>query len=220
MDVDGDGDADLLAGNKGLNHLFDVSPQQPVSIYSYDFDENGQAESIITHYLDGAPWPLPRKEILGQIVPSLNKKYLSFTDYGAASLDDLFERKKIDKADRYQVTETRSGVFFNENGSFSFSPFPDQLQTFPIYDFAYFDGMWVAAGNFTFNEVELGPQDGGRGVAFRFQETEPEILNHSLPFLTGEIRFLEAMPLGNKPILLIGTNNERLKAVAIQHERN
>ena len=57
-DFDGDGRDDLAAGNHGLNSRLHASPDQPLELYINDFDGNGKAEQLITHYAaDGRPYP-------------------------------------------------------------------------------------------------------------------------------------------------------------------
>ncbi|MEJ7830065.1 MAG: VCBS repeat-containing protein, partial [Segetibacter sp.] len=51
IDVDGDGDMDLIAGNVGLNNRLKPSEQQPVKLYYNDFDGNGKKEQVLTYYL-------------------------------------------------------------------------------------------------------------------------------------------------------------------------
>ena len=52
VDVDNDGDIDIIAGNLGLNSRLKASDEQPVRMYYNDFDNNGTKEQLITYYLN------------------------------------------------------------------------------------------------------------------------------------------------------------------------
>ncbi len=53
VDLNHDGNIDLIAGNLGLNSRLKASENEPVRLYYNDFDDNGKKEQILTYYLDG-----------------------------------------------------------------------------------------------------------------------------------------------------------------------
>jgi hypothetical protein len=61
VDIDHDGDIDLIAGNLGLNSRLKASEKEPVKMYYNDFDDNGKKEQILTYYLGGHEIPFPIK---------------------------------------------------------------------------------------------------------------------------------------------------------------
>jgi hypothetical protein len=93
IDVDGDGDLDLIAGNLGLNNRLKASDTQPVKLYYNDFDDNGKKEQVLTYYLQGKEIPFATKEELVKQIPELKKKYLYAEGFAKASLNDIFKKE-------------------------------------------------------------------------------------------------------------------------------
>ena len=46
-DLDGDGDLDFIVGNHGLNSRFKASKEQPITLFSKDFDKNGFIDPVL-----------------------------------------------------------------------------------------------------------------------------------------------------------------------------
>ena len=57
VDFDKDGDMDLIAGNWGLNTRLKASKEKPITLYSNDFDDNGNIDPIITYHYKGEETP-------------------------------------------------------------------------------------------------------------------------------------------------------------------
>src|SRR5690606_3405847 len=51
VDLDKDGDQDLILGNYGLNNPYKPNPQRPASLVYKDFDKNGSIDPIFSYYL-------------------------------------------------------------------------------------------------------------------------------------------------------------------------
>ena len=64
VDLDGDGNIDLIAGNLGLNSRLKASQQKPVRLYYADFDGNGKKEQILTYYIGDRELPFANKHEL------------------------------------------------------------------------------------------------------------------------------------------------------------
>ncbi|MDE3253309.1 MAG: VCBS repeat-containing protein, partial [Bacteroidota bacterium] len=90
VDIDNDGDIDLIAGNLGLNSRLTASEKEPVRMYYNDFDDNGRKEQILTYYLNGRELPFANKDELQRQIPILKKKFLYAEDFAKASLKDMF----------------------------------------------------------------------------------------------------------------------------------
>ncbi len=97
VDIDNDGDIDLIAGNLGLNSRLKASDEEPVRLYYNDFDDNGKKEQVLTYYLNGKEIPFASKDELQKQIPNMKKKFLYAEDFAKASLDEIFQDEKLKK---------------------------------------------------------------------------------------------------------------------------
>jgi hypothetical protein len=170
VDIDNDGDMDLVAGNLGENSRLKANTNQPVSMYFNDFDANGVQEQVLTYYVGGKEICFAVKSDLERQMPQLKKKFLYAEDFAKASLEKIFTKEKLASARKWTATETRSMVFIN-NGEQKFTavPLPWQAQLSPlkaaIARDVNGDGLsdLMMAGNFYENNVQLGRNDADFG---------------------------------------------------------
>ncbi len=170
VDIDGDGDLDILGGNLGKNSRYIATPAEPLRIYANDFDNNGDHEYIITYYNGGEEWPMPRKDVLTSVVKAINKDFNVYDKYAKASVEDIIDTSEAFKKEaRY----TASMLFINENGRFTGSELPVQAQFSPVFDFETldFDGDGrldiLGIGNRYDADVEQGPYDASKGFLLK-----------------------------------------------------
>jgi hypothetical protein len=98
VDIDNDGDLDLVAGNLGLNTRLLASEKEPVRMYYADFDDNGKKDQVISYYLKGKEIPFANKSELEKQMPVLKKKFLYAEDFAKASLKEIFGNEKLQHA--------------------------------------------------------------------------------------------------------------------------
>ncbi|HWH63584.1 MAG TPA: VCBS repeat-containing protein, partial [Ginsengibacter sp.] len=95
VDVNSDGNIDLIAGNEGLNNRLTASSTHPVRLYYNDFDDNGKKEQVLTYYLDGHEIPFANKDELQKQIPVIKKRFLYASDFAKADLDEIFSEEKL-----------------------------------------------------------------------------------------------------------------------------
>jgi hypothetical protein len=134
-DVDGDGDQDIILGNRGTNCSIKGSYYQPCTVYAKDFDGNGSYDAVLGYYNQDKCYPLFSRDQLIDQMPSMRKKFIRYRDYSGTTLDRLFTEEQKKGMDIYKTHFFESGVLINEgNAAFRFVPFPEQAQLSTIND--------------------------------------------------------------------------------------
>jgi hypothetical protein len=128
-DVDGDGDQDLILGNRGDNFYFSGTAEHPAKLWVLDFDQNGTVEKIVTRQVEGRDVPVAmKKELTGQL-PALKKSVLRHTEYAKKAIQDLFPADVLGKATMSEGNYFQSAVALNQgNGQFTLVPLPKEVQ--------------------------------------------------------------------------------------------
>jgi hypothetical protein len=220
-DVDKDGDLDLLVGNHGQNTRIRVSPEKPASLYVNDFDGNGKAEQMIFVYNGPEAYPLALKPELVMQMPVLKKKYLKHENYQEQKAEDIFSTAQLEKAVKQTAAHNETALLINDGkGGFSLKPLPIEAQFSPTYgllirDFDK-DGNpdILLAGNFHRAKPEIGMYDANYGLFLKgdgkgdFTPTRPGVSGF---FVMGEVRELESLRVGNRNLVLVAKNNDRLQ---------
>jgi hypothetical protein len=136
VDLDQNGDNDILAGNAGLNFKWKASTEKPVKLYLDDFDDNGQPDPIIFYDFFGNDVPFAPKDKLAEQLPFLKKKFLNYNDYSkVTSIEELTGKAESEILEIKKITELRSMAFFNRDGGFKAVPLPREAQMSSIADF-------------------------------------------------------------------------------------
>ncbi len=135
-DFDNDGDMDLLAGNFGMNSIYQASPKEPISLYAKDFDENGSMDPIVCRYIQGKEYPVHPRETLTEQIVSLKRILTSYERYGKSSLSDVLTPKQLAGAQIYRCDHLSSSYIENlGNGNFALHTLPTVCQTSTMNDF-------------------------------------------------------------------------------------
>ncbi len=220
-DVDGDGDQDLILGNRGENFYFSGTPEAPAKIWLSDFDENGTSEKIITRSIDGRDMPVPMKQELTEQIVSLKKQNLRHEEYAKRSIDELFSAEVLALAQVKEGNFFRSVVALNDgNGQFSLVDLPAEVQFSCICDISCQDlngdqlPDLVMGGNdagFTPQFSKLDASFGhvlmnqGDGSFARMENRESGF------FVRGDIRDLEALEMNGQTFIIVTLNGEQAR---------
>jgi enediyne biosynthesis protein E4 len=169
-DIDNDGDIDIIGGNHGLNSQMKASADQPVSIDAADIDNNGSVDAVTSYFIQGKSYPMPSRDELLDQVPSLKGRFSSYKAYADAAVNSIFSEDQLKKALHLEAEEFRSGLFINNKGSFSFAPFANEAQVFPVraclvadYNHDGFKDILLAGNNFAVR-AQSGRYDAGKGL--------------------------------------------------------
>jgi hypothetical protein len=106
-DIDGDGKADLIAGNWGDNSKYNVSKGQPLYAYNNDVDDDGKNDLIVSYFYKGQYYPFRPKNDLEQELPFLKKEFLSYQKMADKTTTEIFKGKLTDSG-RLEANQFRS----------------------------------------------------------------------------------------------------------------
>ncbi len=129
VDIDNDGDLDLILGNQGSNTLYKATKDKPMKLWINDYDNNGTIEQICTTTIDGGDFPLHmKKELTNQIV-SLKKQNLKASDYAKRTINELFSEEIINNTMVKHANTMESVIAINDgNGDFTIKKLPPRTQ--------------------------------------------------------------------------------------------
>ena len=222
-DINGDGYADMIGGNHGLNSRFKASETKPISMYVSDFDENGSTEQVITCYNGERSYPMALRHDLVLVLPYLKKKYLKYEDYKLQQIEDVFTAAQLSKAVKLDAYELRSCVFINDRkGGFIKQALGSEAQLSPMYGIATgdIDGDKkediIMGGNFYESKPEVGIYDASYGVMLKgdgrgnFKAVKGTA---SGLHVQGAVRDAVWLKAGSKKLLLVARNNASLQVI-------
>ncbi len=229
LDVEGDGDLDIIAGNWGLNSRFQASPDRPARMYVNDFDHNGTQEQVITVFEEDEAYPLVlRPDLVGQM-PVLKRKYLKHAFYQEQTIEDMFTPTELEGAQIHEVHTAESAVFLNNgDGEFSFMPLPTEAQLAPIFAISSHDlngdevPDLVLGGNMGEAKPEVGGYFASYGVvllgtgdaAHPYRALSSRETNLCIK---GAIRDLAWINTVRGPALLVARNNQPVQLLEINN---
>lgn len=218
-DVDNDGDADILAGNLGLNSRLRASVKEPVSILMRDIDENGSLDQILAYYNQGKEYPFITRDQLVKQVPALKAKFLRYESFRNVQVHDILPQEGI----RYvkKTAKTFASIILENdgNGKFTGRPLPAEAQLFPIFSMHIEDLNGdgnkdiLGVGNLTAVQPDIGRYDAGYGVALiadgrgGYAAVSSRVSGFVVP---GEGRDIEVVKAAGRRIVLVARNNEGL----------
>ena len=223
FDIDHDGDTDYLLGNWGLNSKFVASTKDPMRLYYSDFDGNGQTETITATKKDRKYYPVSGLNDLASQMVFLRKKFNTYRSFAGKPIEEILDKKMLQKATIRDVQELRSGYLKNDNGSFTFVPFPSELQVSPILAFATydFDGDGkkeaLAGGNYFGVKPYHGRFDSFSGALINDEKNVILGYDLGLDFVQRSLRHLNVISLDNEQYLLAIFNNDAAQVYRIKN---
>ncbi len=217
VDIDNDGDKDIVSGNLGLNTKHKASSQYPFGLYSNDFDGNGVIDPILTTFYKDKEVPVRGRIAFIQQMPTVGNKLTTFKGFASKSISEILG-EGFASSRRFEAKELRSGIFINDGKmNFEFRPFTPQAQTSVINSIVFrdFDGDGskdlLMAGNNYQCENETTRMDAGNGYFLKGKGNGEFtfVPNYMHGFWAQkDVRKMSVLN-GNK--ILIANNNEALQ---------
>ncbi len=227
VDIDNDGDIDLIAGNLGLNSRLKASDEQPVRMYYNDFDNNGTKEQLLTYYLNNKELVFAGKDELQKQMPGLKKDYLYAEDFAKASLPDLFSRDKLDASTIFTANYFSNAVLINDGKMhFTVEAMPWQAQLSPYKTATVIDANGdslpdiLLFGNYDENNIQMGRYDADFGTILVNKgnhQFEAKSLNGLE--VKGEVRSVKKIMVKNKPAYILARNNDSTMVIQFEEKK-
>lgn len=227
VDIDADGDLDLVAGNVGENSRLKPTPEHPVRLYYNDFDGNGKKDQVLTYYLGDRQLPFANKAELEKQMPFLKKKYLYAADFAKASLQDLFGADKLKKADVLTADYFSNAILINDGkGNFEAKALPFEAQLTSYRDAVVIDANndrlpdLLLMGNYYGNNIEMGRYDADYGTILVNRGNgafECEKMNGLS--LKGQVRVIRKIRVKDAEVLVLGCNNDSIRLIRFATSR-
>lgn len=226
VDIDNDGDIDLIAGNLGLNSRLHASAKEPVKLYYNDFDNNGRKEQVLSYYLGGREIPFANKDELQRQLPGLKKKFLYAEDFAKSDLVNMFGAEKLEKSKLLKADYFSNALLLNGgNLHFSVQPLPWQAQLSTYRDAividANHDGLpdILLAGNYYSNNIQMGRYDADFGTILLNRgkgSFSAETINGMQ--VKGEVRHIRKIIINGKEAYLFARNNDSCLVMGFKDE--
>ncbi|WP_411028961.1 VCBS repeat-containing protein [Spongiimicrobium sp. 3-5] len=217
-DFDKDGDVDFVVGNWGYNSKFKASKEKPIRLYSFDFDDNGTVEPLVTYYHKDKETPFASKDELVKQMPFLNKKFLSYASFAKADIESLFSVEKLKRAYKKEIYELGSCYFENDGkNNFKLRALPNMAQISTVYDILVddfnsdgFNDLFLVGNNYEIS-TQLGRMDASHGLILQFDKEQGfNNIQHQNLDVSGPARTIKKIQVDSTEYVIIGINNHPL----------
>jgi hypothetical protein len=139
-DFDNDGDIDYIAGNLGINNMYQATRELPLKIFAKDFDGNGSVDPLLACYMRESMesdvkklYPVHFWDELNSQSPKFRQKYLSYRQYGDETIFDVLTPDDLKDAVVLEANCMASSFIENLGaGKFSAKPLPTLAQVSPV----------------------------------------------------------------------------------------
>ncbi len=224
VDLDQDGDLDLVCGNMGLNSRLHASEKEPVRMYVNDFDDNGRPDQILTYYLQGKETIFADKREVERQLPYVKKSILRARDFSEATLPQIFGSEKMAQSQVLEADYFENAFLENEgNGHFALKSLGGSAQ-FTSYHAAELvrkvsavSPALLMLGNFFDANIQLGLYDADNGSLFGLDKKYPFAPRPLLDErLEGQVRSIRKIQIGNRDVYLVVRNNDKLLALTLK----
>ncbi|MDB5210559.1 MAG: fg-gap repeat protein [Sediminibacterium sp.] len=227
VDIDNDGDIDLIAGNLGLNSRLKADEKEPVKLYYNDFDDNGRKEQVLTYFLDGREILFANKDELQKQVPMIKKKFLYAEEFAKADLAKIFGAEKLEKSKLLTANYFSNAVLINQgNLNFTIQALPWEAQLSSFRDAVVIDANndnlpdILMMGNYYKNNIQMGRYDADFGTLLVNKgkgSFSAEPINGLQ--VKGEVRHIRSIMINHKPAFVLARNNDDVVVITFRDEK-
>jgi hypothetical protein len=222
VDIDGDGDLDILAGNIGNNNKFQPKKNTPIFIYSKDFDSNGSYDVALTKFNNGVLVPVRGKECSSEQSPFLLDKIKTYKEFANLNFEEIYGEERLEGANKLDANFFESVLIENKGRmNFEIHKLPNLAQGGPTMAFMLLNKkddhtQIIGAGGLYDAEVETIRYDANYGYAIEKKSNEKlKLANIVVPILDFDVRDLASITVNGKQLMLVLSNNDALRVFEI-----
>lgn len=230
VDVDQDGDLDIIGGNLGLNSRYKGATEEPLTVYADDFNRDGRLDPVIAYYNGGEEFIIHDRITLSQQINSIKKKFVKNLSYAEATIEDVLGRELLNNAMQLRANHFETSLFINEGSNgFRYQELPVEVQFSQVNDIQVMDfdkdGIpdLLFGGNSFSPEVFNGRYDAqstialkglGNGNYLPLTQSQSGLKNN------GVVNNIELLNLNGKQFVLLLKNNEKAELLQVSMDNN
>lgn len=230
VDVDQDGDLDIIGGNLGLNSRYKGTTEEPLTVYADDFNRDGRLDPVIAYYNNGKEFIIHDRITLSQQINSIKKKFVKNISYAEATIEDVLGQELLDKALTLRANHFKTSLFINEGTKgFKYQELPREVQFSQVNDIQILDfdkdGIpdILFGGNSFSPEVFNGRYDAqstialkglGNGKYLPLSESQSGLRNN------GVVNNIEMLNLNGEDFVLLLKNNDKAQLLQVSMDNN
>ncbi len=214
LDIEKDGDIDIVAGNLGTNNFFSSS----MRAYINDFDNNGFYEQILCYKIGNSYFPILDKDELINQIPSLKKQLFYYEEYSNASIDQIFNKALLNESIVLDLNTLESAVYLNSGNRFEKVSLPSEINYSPVFDIIAYESdnnttKLIFGGNQYLVKPQFGRHDSSKGWIIDIEKVKDNLKITNLKSLNieGQIRKFGLINLQKGKILITGINDQNFK---------
>ena len=220
LDFDDDGDLDLLLGNFGLNYRFEASPDEPLTLFALDMDQNASLELWMAYYQGGRLLPVKERDDIYAQWRNVRREFPDYEDYARADLREILG-DQMESALRVEAETLASVLLINEGDlNFRSDALPDIGQISAVRTSLMMDldgdakAELLTAGNLYPIESQTPRLDASVGQVYRVKNDNllPVDMQQSGWYVPGDVRKMISLKTASGPLLLVATNDGPIRA--------
>ena len=221
VDLDNDGNLDIVAGNLGLNYKYKASQEKPFEVFAADFDKNGHIDIVLGQHKEGKLLPVRGRECSSQQIPAIKRKFETYREFASADIFEIYGKSEVASSLNYKATSFGHYWLRNDgHGNFQWQILPGRSQLSPINSiipFNYNNDEYMdllVVGNLYDSEVETPRADSGVGLVLEnnggkeFKSVSP---SESDLMVNGNIQRSVPIKVGDSNAFLFVGSNEPAK---------
>lgn len=211
-DLNGDGKLDIIAGNLGENTKYDVSADEPLSVFAKDYDDNGMIDAIMSCFIGGEEHVLHSKSTLEQQVIRFKKRYVKHEEFAKATFAEIVPLEIRDGAYILKANTFSHTAFLSSTDGYKAIPLPKETQIAPLNAIAKVGRDYLLSGNNYGTEVTVGQYDAGHGFSVYYDTNlnSFKMSRNSNYRASGNIKSSVSLTVGSETILVHGVSGGEL----------